>query len=246
MDIPLPKWPALLVTGEPVTEAQAAEILIKTSRDIPAFEYGSNEKELSKLAAALFGVPEDEEYPYKEKDIDGPKHRAYNKRKKLRYAAIDRLEEQLGVLKLQYLHNSQICSCFVGGPHGWLNWDGEVRAFNYNIGKWPSVDDVTKDWACIATAFPFLRLKCQLCNHEAGYPNDNAPNGPVVLFTVSDGKVTVEQQSPEHDPYIDTPKDCLDYLLNGMRSEWGISISGLKKKLVGLYGDIPQYKEGAC
>lgn len=249
LNVNLPKWPTLIVTGDKVTETQAAEIIIKTSRAVPEFHYASNDDRMNQRAADLFGVPADDgpQFPNDEKDRDGPLHRAYYAYTHEREAALDDLNKRLRLIQLTYLHNSRIASCYVGGSHGWCDWDGTIRTSSYNIGKWPSVEEVLEDWQAITTAFPFLNLQCQLCNHEAGYPEEGQINGPVVHFHIHDGVVDAKTQSPGEDPYLVAPRGDLDLahiagLINGTSSEWGVSIEELRRKLKLVYREIPQYK----
>ena len=94
---------------------------------------------------------------------------------------------------LSYLNNNQIVSSWIGGPHGWCDWEGNIYTKNYNIGKWPSVEEVYNEWVTIAEAFPFLSLKSQLLNCEAG--QDDIEQKPVVEFVIKDGKVEMVEPS---------------------------------------------------
>lgn len=184
----LPKWPALVVDGHSVTAEQAAEILIRTNTYLC-----SNEREFDNQAKALiYGLTLDDpsEYDADVKAIEkilgisaqGPgwfKIYEYKEAK----------EKELGVLDIKYLSNHRISSAWIGGPHGWCDWDGVIGCHNYNIGKWPSVEDIYKEWKIIAKAFPFLDLRCQLMNHEASCEDMTENPGPVVEYRVKDGKV---------------------------------------------------------
>jgi hypothetical protein len=247
MDIALPKWPAFLVKGDSVTEERAAEILIRTDYGIPDFRYAGNDKYHAQLLSNLFGIPEEYEdgvrHPEKRTKAQEAKQ---TDEMRIRWASMEALEKKLGKLSLNYLQNSWIVSCYIGGPHGWCNWDGEIGNNDTNIGKWPSVEEVTKDWEQIATAFPFLNLECQLCNHEAGYPHENQVSGPIVKFVVKKGKVTVTSQDPSKDTYIVGPRESsmssiLSRIGGSCDAEHGISVDDLRNKLKRLYGDIPQY-----
>lgn len=59
-----------------------------------------------------------------------------------------------------------IMSTWIGGPRGWVNWNGAVSATTWNIGKWPSVEEIEEDLELIATAFPFLNFRMQLLEDE--------------------------------------------------------------------------------
>ena len=53
-----------------------------------------------------------------------------------------------------------------GGPKGWCDWEGNIACRNYNIGKWPTAEEVTEDWLAIAAAFPYLELRAQVITDE--------------------------------------------------------------------------------
>jgi hypothetical protein len=172
----LPKWSALIVTGEPVTKKQAQEIIIRTSN----LSLSTNDRDFEREAYQEFGVP---------MTYDGYSHPDYD--------AVSRVAKELHLLNLEYLDNNQICSNWISGPHGWISWAGNIGCNSYNIGKWPSIDEVMKDWKEIAKAFPYLSLKCQLFNKEIG--EDEA--SPIVEFHVKNGEVAVlEPQSPINNP----------------------------------------------
>lgn len=248
-DIGLPKWPAFLVKGKDVTKKQAAEIIIRTDHSVPDFRHAGNDSEHGKKLSALFGVPEefDDGIPYQQKRTKDQEAKRI-KELHIRWASVECLEKKIGKLNLEYLHNSWIVSCYIGGPHGWCDWDGKIGNCATNIGKWPSVEAVTRDWEQIAEAFPFLDLECQLCNHEAGYPVENQVNGPIVKFVVKKGKVTVLSQDPSKDTYIVAPREFgmgnLRARLHGnTECERGISLKDLEAKLKTIYdGKIPQYR----
>jgi len=168
MTVTLPKWPAMTVQGESITREQAAEVLVRTN----SWQHFSNDREWERTVADVLGVPyHKDNYP------------------NIPWEAIQKVENDLGVLPLSYLYNSRVMSSWIGGPHGWLTWDGRVWSNNYNVGKWPSVQEVRDEWAMIAEAFPFLRLRCQLW---AGETTQKELNGkPLVEFTVANGKVRV-------------------------------------------------------
>ncbi len=102
------------------------------------------------------------------------------------YAAIPRHN----VVPLAYLTNSRIATSYVGGSHGWMDWNGTIECGSFNIGKWPSTSDVLLDLKKIALVWPSLSMRCQLLNHESGYPNDpDLFSGPVIEFVMKDGDV---------------------------------------------------------
>jgi hypothetical protein len=185
LSVDLPKWPALVVVGEPVTEEQAREICIRTDR----LYFSSNAREFNKMAACyLYGKD-----PSKVKEFSTVtglfKSSCEDANWEDYINAIRRVERELSLLELSYLHNSRIASSWVGGPHGWCNWDGHIGCNNYNIGKWPSIEEVCIDWIQIAEAFPFLNLKSQLFSHETAEVGESGEEEPVVQFNICAGKV---------------------------------------------------------
>ena len=106
---------------------------------------------------------------------------------------------------LNYIHNERITTSYIGGPKGWANWDGKIFANSYNIGKWPSLSEVTDDWVRIAQEFPFLNLKCQVIDCEISedkiwegiISKERKPPNPIptVEWTIYNGKV--ELHSPK-------------------------------------------------
>lgn len=164
----LDKWPRLIVVGEAVTEEQAMEIIIRTQH---LYYFHSNDKAWQNLVETAFGVRDIEEF-----------RGNYQNWQKL----MDARKAELGTLDLEYLTNARIISSWIGGPKGWVDWDGSIGCASWNIGKWPSESDVTAEWVTIASAFPWLKLKAQLITHE----------GEGILaceHTVADGHVTLDR-----------------------------------------------------
>lgn len=183
-ELDLPKWPALLVVGKPVTREQAMEIIIRTDN----LFFSSNDRSFNKQLNEYFYDLEITDDSY------GGDRVAIAKKLKVQendYNAIwkyrEEKESEVNPLNLAYLGNEQIVSSWIGGPHGWCDWNGNIGTRNYNIGKWPSVEEVYKDWVQIAEAFPFLELTSQLLNCEAG--DDDTINQAVVEFRIKNGEV---------------------------------------------------------
>jgi len=180
-DINLIKWPALIVKGESVTPEQAAEIIIRTN----AYPFCSNDREFEVILNNLmFGVPK-----YYGLIYGGWNDSISREEIEQVHKQIENKLEELKVLDIVELHNHQIVSSWIGGAHGWWKWDGTIFTNNYNIGKWPEVETVYEDWVKISEAFPFLNLKCQLLNKEAG--DDEVEAKPLIEFVVKDGKVSM-------------------------------------------------------
>lgn len=218
--IVLPKWPAMVVMGDPITPLQAAEILIRTDTHLPDFEYAGNDKIYAQQMSDIF-------------DITFPK-----KPDTYFWENMDALRDKLKIIPLEYLNNSRIISAWVGGPRGWCNWNGQIFCDNYNIGKWPDVEIIARDWSQISQAFPFLKLTCVLYNGETCEYDKTA----VVQYDVSGGQVTVKR--PDPNLIIAQPRDdefdAADFVLNHVysnRGERGIAVEQLKNKVIQIYGD---------
>ena len=218
--IGLPKWPALVVSGKPVTREQAMEIIIRTD----GLSFCSNDRQFERQ---LNKIVYDVECSYIElndklKEIHGFENwnDTYNFQE-------EKVKEVGSLENLSHLNNSQILSSWIGGLHGWCSWDGNIQTSNYNIGKWPSIKGVFNEWKIIANAFPFLDLKSQLFSHEAGEENwetrELVPINPVIEFTVKDGNVTMS--IPEYP--LKNPNLSLDILSPGR--ERGCSIEQFEK-----------------
>ena len=180
-EIGLPKWPRMAVIGDPVTIEQAAEILVRTQ----CWSYiHCNDHQWNDAVAEISGYPQ--ELPYNEQPTDtDTRMTMFNQLWALRDKWV---AEHRIIPNLEYLHNDQIASCYIGGPHGWCNWNGHIGCNDYNIGKWPSVETVYDEWQLIATTFPYLSLRCQLFSeHE----NGNA-GAPLVQFNIDDGGATMQ------------------------------------------------------
>lgn len=171
----LPKWSRLVISGDNVTPEQAAEIILRTSD----MYFHSNDHEWRQQIQKLLGIHSDKDPTSYFPDSD----------------KVEKVREELGILELEYLQNSQIASSYIGGPHGWCSWDGQIGCDGYNIGKYPSVKSVYKEWKQIAAAWPFLKLRCQLWNKGYGEDSDSDDEDshprPVIEYIIKDGNVTV-------------------------------------------------------
>jgi hypothetical protein len=162
----LPKWPQLLVVGDQVTPDQAAEIILRTN-SIP---FHSNDDKWEAWLHQSIG--------FRKHEADGDFHAWHE--------LLLRINQELALVECEYLHNCRIASCYFQGPHGWIDWDGNVGCYAFNIGKWPSPTDVFESWSNIAKAFPFLSLRAQLCDREQCEEGGR----PVIEYVVAEGKVT--------------------------------------------------------
>lgn len=176
----LPKWPGLLVVGQPITKEQAMEVLIRTD----GLDFMCNDRDwdraLTKLVYAVDSLSWNLNDGLKEQlGIEG-----WNEQ--TQYTELRR--SVVKPVELYYLRNERISSSWIGGPHGWCKWDGSIGCSNYNVGKWPGIEEIYNEWVLVAEAFPFLDLKSQLLDCEIG---DDKTATAVVEFTIKDGKVSM-------------------------------------------------------
>lgn len=210
----LPKWPAMVVKGDPVTKEQAMEIIIRTS----SFRYMfSNDKLfLQGLHYLIFGHQViDKEDIAKNLGLDYNQFEGWVDSKLAPFKQIEGLD---------YLEStSRIVSCWIGGPKGWIDWDGNIFTNNYNIGKYPTVEEVLIEWDKIAKVFPFLNLRCQLFDGESGQEGIK----PLVEYVVSGGKVDLIKPVD----FICGADGEIKFDLNSPGRERGVSLSKFKEAL---------------
>lgn len=191
--VKLPKWPAFLVTGKKVTEDQAIEILFRTqpfvSTNDDAFLEYVKDSIRRKLGDRF--VPD---YPY----------------------SIFPREAFDNIREVYFIGNHRIAASYIGGPHGWCDWDGTIFSNSTNIGKWPSVEGVYREWSVVAEAFPFLSLRCQLLDGEWV---EEGERKALVEFRVEGGKVEAfipEDTKPMISPAgFDALGACLGFDVRG-------------------------------
>lgn len=188
------KWPALVVSGRPVTPDQAAEIIIRTAH----WPRSSNHQELDQAFNEAAGFLPEFSWLLREGITREEREAIYHHN--------EENAARLGILDLQYLLNYRLTSTWIGGLHGWVDWDGTVGCSNYNIGKWPSVEDVTREWELIAKTFPFLNLRCQV------YSGDTCDKDiePTAEWLIRDGNVTLTSPNIPPMPVV----EGMDYLFN--------------------------------
>jgi hypothetical protein len=198
----LTKWPRLLVEGEPVTEQQANEILIRTN----SWFLSSNDRAWEELVYELAGIERTGQFGYPDRE------------------SLAAFRERAKVLDLSYLDNERIVSSWIGGPKGWCDWDGTIGATNYNIGKWPALEHVTGDWQAIAAAFPYLSLRAQLAPDEGQAP-------AVVEWRVQAGRVHLMMADFDPIRPTELADGMILARLTGAYGERGVSADRLRQAL---------------
>lgn len=209
-NIYLPKWPALLVVGEPVTKEQAQEILVRTDQHGFDYQYAGNDRDLRHELADLVGL-----------NINEIKLSNWSEY----WQQVEEVRRKYNFLDdLYYLRNSRIVSSYIGGPHGWCDWQGHIECSNYNIGKYPSATEVYEEWLLIAQAFPFLDLRCQLLDGEISESQEPCIQ---VEYTIRNGNVSYETKNLN---LILQPCDkdtAIENLIQRMSSPSRVSESGI-------------------
>jgi hypothetical protein len=222
-NIVLPKWPAMVVVGRPVSQQQAMEIIIRTDD----LHFGSNDHKFNKtLNEYFYDVKIDRDGWSNVYDAVATKLGISKEVKYFNelYDYMYKKRSEVGRVELTYLNNSRITSSWVGGAHGWCDWNGNIGCNNYNIGKWPSVEEVYNEWKLIAKAFPYLDLTCQLMNHESSCEDMVDDPKPLINFVVKKGKVKMK----EPDGYLSIPV-FPDFSYDIFRNERGCTIEQFKE-----------------
>ncbi|MFC7641532.1 hypothetical protein ACFQX6_11430 [Streptosporangium lutulentum] len=130
----------------------------------------------------------------------------------------------MGILRLHYLDNARIASSWIGGPKGWCDWDGQIGCSTYNVGKWPTVEELTSDWETIAAAFPYLKLHAQVVDNEGD-------GKAAATWAVRDGRAALVEPVD-----LVTPMQHLDELdvigrILGLGGERGVTLERLREAL---------------
>lgn len=210
INIPLPKWPQMVVSGVPVTSEQAKEIIFRTDPFLSNTSHysGGNDREFGKWYRETAGLSK-----YTTDKIEDL-HAEWRFREAVR--------KHFGCVETEYVRSDWASCSYIGGPHGWCSPTGEIF-YRDNIGKWPTVHDVLVDWTKIAEQFPFVDLHVTLMDNEC-FSEDRVPN-PVVNIRVVNGKA--ELQEPDVSVHESTrPRRTIDDMIVslslGTRREIGL------------------------
>jgi hypothetical protein len=164
------KWPALLVRGDTLTEAQANEVIVRMTSP---WMLSGNDRSWGEQVHQVYGITMDR---YGD---------AY-------WRETQRVERELGVVPAEYLGlHGRIYTAMIGGSYGWCDWNGTVRGA-YNVGKWPSVEELTDQWVDVARAFPFLTLIAQAIDCETC--EMVGTEVPVAQWSIGDGEARLEAE----------------------------------------------------
>jgi hypothetical protein len=157
----LPKWPQMLVTGKPVTIAQAKDIIFRTDDFLTTFSSysGGNDHRFKERYRRDAGLDRFDKNPH---NHDSPE---FYQHFQAEHKAQGELNNALGIVQTEYVHNSWASTAYIHGPYGWCNPTGAIRYFD-NIGKWPDVAEVLTDWTLLAKSFPYIDLTATLMSGE--------------------------------------------------------------------------------
>jgi hypothetical protein len=193
----LTKWPRLLIEGDPVTPKQAAEIIFRTT----GWDYiHGNDRGFTDQVCEVVGLPPGKHGWPEWEDVQA-------------------FQQRHQILSVEYLHNSRIASSWIGGPHGWCSWEGFIGCSNYNIGKWPSTEEMQADLDKIAQAFPYLRMTVQLV------PDEGMSRTPLCQWDVREGTAALVEPAGLLTPPTEAPMTFLNRF-----GERGITIGDLREK----------------
>lgn len=178
LNVDLPKWPQLIVTGKSVSKDRALEIIRRT--DV-FFRHGigGNNSEFNEWVINTVNFPELDDYKYKNDDDFNSAFDAYTD-------ALNTWHDNWNYVTTEYVANSWISCSELGGPCGFMHQDGQI-GYDRNIGKWPSVEEVFNDFKVIAEAFPDLDMEATIMNGE----ECEYPTRALVSFKIKDGKATL-------------------------------------------------------
>lgn len=168
----LPKWPQMIVTGEPVSAEYAKEIIARTDSFFSSHgEWaGGNMREYNEFAQRTLGIQDKNAEELKDYPVMREAH--------------DNWKEKWGYIDTNYVKNSWLSCNFIFGAHGWMHPDGNI-GFVDNVGKYPGIEDIYCDWVRIAREFKDLSIDVTLMSGESCEEDCE----PVVSMMIRDGIV---------------------------------------------------------
>lgn len=185
----LGKYPIIIALGDTLTREQTNEVMLRTNR---WHMLSCNDDGWCDIVTCILGHAD----ILDANPVVGDEYRPdgiwdYQ----LRWDLAAQFGDNIEALKLFALDNEAIMTSCVGGPCGWLDWSGRIRARYAEGSKWTSIDEVDDDWHAIAAAFPFLRLRAQLA--AGTYLNDLAAGTVGAEWIIEDGTAQrVEPSAP--------------------------------------------------
>lgn len=100
-------------------------------------------------------------------------------------------------------------SSYIYGPNGWCHPNGDIISAQ-NIGKYPTVEEIIKEWNIISSCFPFLDLTVTLASSPSNSSTET-PILPIISFNISEGKISLCETSISYypDSLLKNPYSCL-------------------------------------
>lgn len=233
----LPKWPHTIIVGKRVSVEQAKEIIFKTDNYFynsyaPHSNWNKGLVNEYRRRSGLYLLDIYGEMVSKACSMRNEDNAKYPFNDEINYPQLfefhDRLITHLGVLEfnseIEYIRNDIADSCYIGGANGYMTANGEIN-FNRNIGKWPSLEDVYKEFTIIAKHFPYLEMQASVYDAEQ-CERDERPVNLMASFIISNGNVLITDMDlglDNDNPYPDD-KDFLDAIhghnSSGIPREW--------------------------
>ena len=237
----LPKWRRMVVKGETVTTDQAKEIIRRTDKFF--VHGGGNNHKYNKWVSNSLGMfyssyslsflteEESKEKGFFRKEFDG----------------MEAFKERWGYINSEYIRNSWISCGSLFGANGWCSPSGKI-SYNLNVGKWPSVGSIIKEWETVGKAFPFLSLQVTLVNDEIEIGHKVASlsleNGVVTVlsddfsiegvgypFPIKMGFILSRDETSMPDEWIEEWGVMARPMVHDIRKEMGLSTSYESEKM---------------
>lgn len=159
-------WVQCFTIGKKVSQKEAMEVLGKL--DSAFIETHSNDIDWQKKRDSLLGQDKLISYSADIKEIYKEKFPNYEH------------------IFLNYFSTEMGDSHFVRGPNGWMHPRGCIWN-TFNIGKYPTLDEILSDLVHIANEFPFIEMVVVMMNDALEEPNRR----PKIGISVNKGKVTL-------------------------------------------------------
>ncbi len=134
----LPKWPRVKIVGDRIDPNKAKELILRSDQFLTSLGMhysGGNDHNLVERYRRLVGLFGEE--------LES-ESQAYEVLTAYRRACVS----------TQYIHNDWASCSYIEGPYGWVSPRGEI-AFDKNVGKWPSLEEIVGDLTTIAAHIDF-------------------------------------------------------------------------------------------
>lgn len=170
----LPKWPVLTVVGENVSPELGREICVRTTLLPTILPWEGQGDAWGKIVGKAYGVEGD--------SLDCDEE--------------DRLAQELGSLRLEYLGNDRVTASRFEIPSGWCNWDGTIGTTGtYGDAKWPSLKGLNSEVTLIAQTWPELTMTMQLSTYKSAETFDEYH--PFLTWDIQHGCAVLRREPGE-------------------------------------------------